>query len=118
MASAPRGRTRAKQTAAVTRLIELQCPLPCKRLIAQEVGHGRDRGGLRGMSTVFNSPRQGRAGVVLALGLVGSCFLAARAHAGVYTVTGCDETQRVDGWTAAFSPGYGTAYGAGCPGNP
>src|SRR5690349_5354816 len=42
----------------------------------------------------------------------------AAARAGTYTVTGCDAVQRWDGWAASASPNYGTAYGAGCPGDP
>lgn len=54
--------------------------------------------------------------LLISLGLL--AFATPPAHGGTYTVAGCDGTGRVDGWVATASPGYGTSYGAGCPGNP
>jgi hypothetical protein len=69
------------------------------------------------VATRICSGAGGRRCLVVALSLA-TLVPASAARAGTYTVTGCDATNRVDGWVATASPNYGTSYGAGCPGNP
>jgi hypothetical protein len=69
------------------------------------------------VATHTRSRAWGRTCLLTTLGLL-AAVLPPAAYAGSYTVTGCDSSGRVDGWVPSSTPGYGAAYGAGCPGYP